>query len=199
VESGVGHILHFGCEIMARVSEKVLALREHWAGDNPGVLAALVRALARASEFINEPDNRAGVANIIAHRIGTKPELIVRTLTGVLKTRPEGAICQNDNYIIIGRDGADRPDPVQAAWAYAQIVRWGQSPLSAELRATAQKVFRPDIYDSALGGVATHDRREPRDGIGAFIGPDFNADDIAGHVAAWRTRRAQRPRLSIVR
>jgi NitT/TauT family transport system ATP-binding protein len=199
VNSGVGHILHFGCEIMARISEKVLALRECWAGDNPGALAALVRALARAAEFINTPDHRATVANIIAHRIGTTPELVARTLSGVLKTRPEGAIRQNDSYIVIGRDGANRPDPVQAAWAYAQIVRSGQAPLTEELRATAQKVFRPDLYDSALGGVVAHNHGGMRDGIGAFIGPDFNADDIAGYVSAWRTRRAQRPLLSIVR
>jgi ABC-type nitrate/sulfonate/bicarbonate transport system substrate-binding protein len=199
VDCGVGHILHFGCEIMARVSEKVLAVRERWARDNPDALAALVRALVRAAEFINRADNRASVANIIAQRIGTTPDLVVRTLTGVLKTKPDGAIRQNDSYIVIGRDGADRPDPVQAAWAYAQIVRWGQAPLSEELRATAQNVFRPDLYDSALGGAVTHDHGGPRDGIGAFIGPDFNVDDIAGYVSAWRTRRAQRPRLSVVR
>lgn len=199
VDSGVGHILHFGCEIMACVSEKVLALRERWAGDNPGALAALVRALARAAEFVNKPDNRANAANIIARRIGTTPELVVRTFTGVLKTRPEGAIRQNDSYIIVGRDGANRPDPVQAAWAYAQIVRWGQAPLSEELRATAQHVFRPDLYDGALGGAVPHECGGPRDGIGAFIGPDFNADDIAGYVSGWQTRRAQRPRLSVVR
>ena len=35
VESGVGRILHFGSEIMARVSEKVLAVREPWADENP--------------------------------------------------------------------------------------------------------------------------------------------------------------------
>ncbi len=199
VDSGVGHILHFGCEIMARVSEKVLALRERWAGDNPGALAALVRALARASASVNKPENRADIANTVAQRIGTTPELVIRTLTGVLKTRPEGAIRENDSYIVIGLDGANRPDPVQAAWAYAQIVRWGQAPLSEELRATAQKVFRPDLYDSALGDVAVHDRAGLRDGIGAFVGPDFSADDIAGYVSAWRTRRAQRPHLSVVR
>ncbi len=199
VDSGIGHILHFGCEIMARVSEKVLALRERWAGDHPGALAALVRALARASEFVSNPDNRANVANTVAQRIGTTPEIVIRTLTGILKTRPEGAVRQNDSYIVIGRDGADRPDPVQAAWAYAQIVRWGQAPLSEELRATAQKVFRPDLYDSALGDISVRDRAGMRDGIGAFVGPDFSADDIAGHVSAWRTRRAQRPHLSVVR
>jgi ABC-type nitrate/sulfonate/bicarbonate transport system substrate-binding protein len=199
VDSGVGHILHFGCEIMVRVSEKVLALREHWAGENPGALAALVRALARASEFADKADNRTIVAHIVAQRLGTTPELVIRTLTGNLKTKPEGAIRKNDCYIVIGRDGASRPDPVQAAWAYAQIVRWGQAPLSEELRATAQNVFRPDLYDAALGGASAPGGGEARDGIGTFIGPDFDARDIAGYLASWRSQRLQRSRLSIVR
>ena len=39
----------------------------------------------------------------------------------------------SDRYLLIGREGAARPDPVQAAWLYAQMVRWGQAPLSARL------------------------------------------------------------------
>jgi hypothetical protein len=91
------------------------------------------------------------VAHIVAQRLGTDPELVVRTLTGNLKTAPDGAIRKSDRYIVIGGDDANRPDPVQAAWAYAQIVRWGQAPLSAELRARAERVFRADVYDAALG------------------------------------------------
>jgi two-component system, oxyanion-binding sensor len=199
VDLGVGNILHFGCEMMARVSEKVLAVREHWAEENPGALAALVRALIRASEFTDKADNRTSVAHIVAQRLGTTPELVVRTLTGALKTKPEGAIRKSDRYIVIGRDGANRPDPVQAAWAYAQIVRWGQAPLSEELRATAERVFRPDLYDAAAGRAHAPARREARDGIGAFVGPDFDAADIAGYLSAWRSKRSQRPRLSVVR
>ncbi len=56
VDVGVGRILHFGCEIMARVSEKVLAVRESWANDNRTALAALIRALARAAEFIDDAE-----------------------------------------------------------------------------------------------------------------------------------------------
>jgi hypothetical protein len=30
---------------------------------------------------------------------------------------------------------------------------------------------------------------EPADGIGAFAGPPFDANDIAAHLAAWTIRR----------
>ena len=65
------------------------------------------------------------------------PNLVVRSLTGNLKISPEGAIRADNRYMLIGGDGVNRPDPVQAAWLYAQIVRWGQSVLTDELCAVA--------------------------------------------------------------
>jgi two-component system, oxyanion-binding sensor len=199
VDLGVGNILHFGCEIMARVSEKVLALRRQWTEENPDTVGRLVRALARASEFAEKTDNRTSVAHIVAQRLGIHPELVVRTLTGNLKIAPDGALRKSDRYIVIGRDDANRPDPVQAAWVYAQIVRWGQAPLSGELRATAERVFCADLYDAALGRAPEPSRGKAHDDIGAFVGAEFDASDIAGYLASWRNKRPQPPRLSIVR
>jgi NitT/TauT family transport system ATP-binding protein len=196
VDLGIGNILHFGCEIMTRASEKALALRESWADENPDALVALVRAMVRASEFATRADNRTSVAHIVAQRLDISSELVVRTLTGNLKTAPDGTIRKSDRYIVIGGDDANRPDPVQAAWAYAQIVRWGQAPLSDELRARAERVFRADLYDGALGVAST-----PSHGgtIGAFVGPEFDASNVAGYLSAWRSRRVQQPRLTLVR
>jgi ABC-type nitrate/sulfonate/bicarbonate transport system substrate-binding protein len=196
VDLGVGSILHFGCEIMTRASEKALALRESWADENPDALVALIRAMARASEFAIRADNRTSVAHIVAQRLGISHELVVRTLTGNLKTMPDGKTRKSDRYIVIGGDDANRPDPVQAAWAYAQIVRWGQAPLSDELRIKAERVFRADLYDGALGLAPS-----PAHGgnIGAFVGPEFDASNLHGYLSAWRSRRPQQPRLTIVR
>lgn len=199
VDSGVGRILHFGSEIMARASEKVLAVRERWAVEKSDTLGALIRALAAASAFVEDPVNLTSVASAVALRLGVASDLVVRSLTGNLKIAPDGAVRASSRYMVIGRNGASRPDPVQAAWIYAQIVRWGQAPMSDELRARAQSVFRPDLYDAALGIAHTQDRGEPPDSIGAFIGPRFDPGDVAGHLAAWRAKRSGRPRLSVVR
>ena len=196
VDAGVGRILHFGCDI---VSEKVLAVRERWAGDNAPALAALIRALAHAGEFVDAAENRALVANIVAHRLGVAAEIVVRTLNGALRVAQDGSMRATDRYFLVGRPGSSRPDPVQAAWAYAQMARWGQAPVSDELGGLAQSVFRPDLYDAALGGAPPSPESKPRDGVGAFAGPDFVATDIAGYLAAWRLARPGRPRLSLVR
>jgi NitT/TauT family transport system ATP-binding protein len=131
--------------------------------------------------------------------VTVEPELVVRALAGQLKIAPDGLVRTDPRYMVIGRDGAGRPDPVQAAWIYAQIVRWGQAPMSEKSLATAQSVFRPNLYDAALGGTPPTPDSEPRDTIGAFVGPDFVASDIAGYLAAWRIKSHGRPRLSIVR
>ena len=187
VDLGIGFILHFVSEILPRAAEKVLGVRSRWAQDNPDLLAALVRAHARAADFVEEVGNRDEVAAILAapNRIGTTPEVIRRTLDGRLKVSPDGAIRSDANYLMIGRDGAGRPDPAQAAWLYAQMVRWGQAQLSGEMCRAAMAVFRPDLYDAALGTPAP----QPPGRIGAFAGPVFDPGDITSHLASWRIGR----------
>ncbi len=95
----------------------------------------------------------------------------------------------SERYLLVGERGADRPDPAQAAWLYAQMVRWGQAPFSPQLLAGAKAVFRPDLYDAALVQSAMRCAGEPADRIGAFAGPPFDPDDVTGHLAAWNIRR----------
>src|ERR1700683_4590889 len=92
VDRGVGHILHFVSDILVRAAEKVLAIRQSWSEKNPDVVAALVRAAFRATEFIEH--NRAETAHILAQpqRVGVDADIIPRTLDGPLKVAPAGTI-----------------------------------------------------------------------------------------------------------
>ena len=189
VDLGVGHILHFVSDILVRAAEKVLAVRQNWSEKNPDIVAALVRAAFRAAEFIEQPQNRAEAARILAQpeRIGVDADVIRRTLDGRLKISPDGTMRESSRYLLVGRETAARPDQVQAAWLYAQMVRWGQASISSGALGIAKAVFRPDLYDAALG----HDGKlaDASDAIGAFAGPAFDADDIAGHLAAFEIGR----------
>lgn len=199
VGQGIGRILLFGCAIMARASEKVLAVRERWADKNRDTLDALLRGLARAAAFVEDAGNRADVARMVAARLDVADGIIARTLAGDLQIAVDGSTRSSDRYLIIGRDGAGRPDTVQAAWIYAQMVRWRQTPYSDALLNDARAVFRPDLYDAALGPQASPAGNLPPDGIGCFAGPAFDPADVCGHLAAWPKRPAARPRLSVVR
>jgi two-component system, oxyanion-binding sensor len=185
VELGVGTILHFGCDIVGRAPEKVLAVRAAWAANRADTLARLVRAVDCAVTFLNDPRHLDDVAALLAppRYLDVSPDLIRAALAGRLRTKLGGSPRSAPNYLMIGRDGAGRPDPTDAAWLYAQMVRWRQTALSADLLATAKSCFRPDLYDAALGAGR---RQLPTNTLGAFAGPVFDADDIEGYVAALR-------------
>jgi ABC-type nitrate/sulfonate/bicarbonate transport system substrate-binding protein len=188
VDRGVGRILHFVADILVRAAEKVLAVRQSWSEKNPQVLAALIRAAFRATEFIEH--NRAETAQLLARpeRIGVDADVIRRTLDGRLKISPDGTVRESSRYLLIGREGASRPDPVQAAWLYAQMVRWGQASISPEALGVAKAVFRPDLYDAVLG--LQQGASEGSSGVmGAFAGPPFDAEDVGRYLDALRIVR----------
>lgn len=180
VDIGVGRILHRIADLFAHAAEKMLAVREPWAAQNPETLAKLTRAHRRAADFIADPANRAEVVRLLAHpeRIGVDDEAIRRSFDDMRRASPAGAAQAPD-------DG--RPDPVQAAWLYAQMVRWGQAAFSPQGLEAARRVFRSDLHDAALGRPAPSD--SGGDGIGAFAGPAFDAGNIPGYLAAFPIRR----------
>jgi two-component system, oxyanion-binding sensor len=185
VELGIGRILHFGCDIFAHAPEKVLAVRAAWAANRADALQRLLAALDRAAAFINEPAHVEEVAGLLAapDRVGVAPEIIHRTLLGELRTAVDGTSRSHPDYILIGRGGAGRPEPVHALWLYAQMVRWRQARLSSDLLAAAEACFRPDLYEAAVGETPKSPFAPP-DGIGAFVGPSFDVNDITSHLAA---------------
>jgi two-component system, oxyanion-binding sensor len=188
VDRGVGHILHFVSDILVRAAEKVLAVRQSWSERNPGLVAALVRAVARGSRFVEE--NREETAHILTQpeRIGVEPDIIRRTLDGRLKISPDGTMRRSGRYLLVGREDSARPDPVQAAWLYAQMARWGQTSLSKESLRTAMAAFRPDLYDDALGKSARSAASGP-DALSAFAGPAFDPEDVPGYLASFEVAR----------
>lgn len=193
VKLGIGRIVHFGCDIIARAPEKVLAVRAAWAADRTAdradVLQRLLRALGRAADFINDPAREDEVVLLLAapNRVDVAPEIIRGALNGRMPMALDGSSRSSTDYILIGRDGAARPEPAHAAWLYAQMVRWKQTALSPALLAAAKACFRPDLYDAALGPAAS--AKAPHkllDSVGGFAGPPFDPDDIAGYVEASR-------------
>ncbi|MGA7074705.1 CmpA/NrtA family ABC transporter substrate-binding protein [Bradyrhizobium sp.] len=184
VDRGVGRILHFGSDIMQRAAEKVLAIRQPWAKKNPQALAALVRAVFHAAQFADVPDNRNEVARILARGeyIGVDAEVILRTLQGRLKIAPDGIFREDDRYMLLAREEASAPDPIQAAWLYAQMVRWRQTAISLDALTAAQNVFRPDLYEAAFGRDTQ--RQTASRAIGAFTGPAFDPEQIDAYFAA---------------
>ena len=147
-------------------------------------------ALVLASRAAVENRRLKPMARIVSWgHVGVAPEVIRRTLDGKLKVAPDGTYRSSDRYLLIGRAAAARPDPVQAAWLYAQMVRWGQALMSSDKLAAAVATFRPDLYDEILGAEAPLPASEPIDRVGAFTGPAFDPHYISAHREVWKMRR----------
>jgi NitT/TauT family transport system ATP-binding protein len=192
IDRGVGRTLHFGSEILQRAAEKVLAVRRQWAEKNPQTLSSLVRAVSRAAAFAAAPANRGEVAEILAkdEYVGVDAGVILRTLEGRLKVAADGTMREDGRYMLFAGDDVSVPDPLQAAWLYAEMVRWRQTPMSPEGLKAAQDVFRLDLYADSLGHAGKP--QTPSSPIGAFTGPPFDPKDIGSYLAALRARRENR-------
>ncbi len=175
IEKGLGVILHLSCDIFSRAPEKVLALREDTLAHEPETVGPLTRALIRAASYINDVENHAEVAEMLARpdRVGAASEIIEATLRGELETGVDEKRRVDKRHLIIGAGGACRPDPRQAAWIYAQMVRWGQARYSTRLLDAARSVFKADYYDAALTPPAS---------AGEAFEPAFDDNKIGAYL-----------------
>jgi NitT/TauT family transport system ATP-binding protein len=180
VDADVGVILHFGCEIFERALEKVLALRESVADDDPRLVAALVRSVSKGAAYVEAPQNLEEVSQILSRPeyVGVDAEIMRRVLAGRLRVNGRETRERND-YLIIGEASAMRPDPRQAEWIYAQMLRWRQTRYSPAMADKAKSVLRPELFDAAIGG--SHDQRE----IAAFAGPAFDGRSYEDYLAGF--------------
>ena len=184
VAAGLGHILHFSTDIVAACPDKVLALQGIWAERHPEAAASLTRAVIRAASWCALPDNREELSQILSvpGRLGVSAGIIRPALDGRLVVAPDGRTRHDPFYFRLAPEPAIRPVEAHAAWLYAQMVRWGQTGYSPGEAAIARAVYDPAAYDAALAALGRPNAA--RDEVGAFVGPTFDPDDVAGYLAA---------------
>jgi len=212
VEAGLAEAVAASERLWQRGVEKVLAFRTDWMEANPALVDSLLRALAGAAAWCDEPGNRAELAELLARHVyvDQPAELIERALSGQIVARRGEAPVNLPDFVLFDREATPFPWRSQALWIYSQLARWGMVKPSADAEARASAVFRPDIYRRALADSDT-----PMPGasmkvegalaaplaIGAqkgtiTLGPDrffdnraFDPDRIAEYIAGFQVRR----------
>lgn len=155
VERGVGTIVLATAQIWRRGVEKVLALREPVLEEKREAVVLLIRALCRAGRHFVDPANWDVNAEILArpeYLDGSAP-LIKRAISDRMLLSLGGDIVHYPDFMFQYREAANFPWVSQAEWLYSQMVRWDGMDYRAEDAARAARVFRPDIYRSALIGT----------------------------------------------
>lgn len=156
VRTGAGETIATSDDIWKSAPEKAFAMRARWAEENPEGVRGAVRALARAGQFCDAPENASYTGAVLSrHRY-----LDVDS-HAVLSSLPGGAVASR-NHSRFWRHAATFPWASHGQWFLSQMARWD---LVGELdaRALVGRVYRPDIYRAAVAplgvDVPIHDSK----------------------------------------
>jgi two-component system, oxyanion-binding sensor len=116
---------------------------------------ALIRALVATARHFVDPENWETNAAILARSeyLDGPAELIRRAISDRLLLTQGGALVHYPDFMFQYREAANFPWVSQAEWLYTQMVRWEGLTFSGDDAAKAARVFRPDVYRSALLGT----------------------------------------------
>ncbi|MEM6383227.1 MAG: CmpA/NrtA family ABC transporter substrate-binding protein [Pseudomonadota bacterium] len=151
-EVGHSHIVALKADLWRQGPEKVLAVREHWADENPQTVSTLVQMLIHAAAWCSNPDNTDELAQLLSDEkyLGIDAGIIGRTLRGLILGVGEAPV---ENHLLFDPHRATYPWRSQALWFYAQMVRWRQIDHSEVNALAAKKAYRPDIYRKAFATI----------------------------------------------
>ncbi|HEY0960716.1 MAG TPA: CmpA/NrtA family ABC transporter substrate-binding protein [Novosphingobium sp.] len=155
VARGAGEIVLATAQIWRRGVEKVLALREPVLEEKRGAVERLIRALCRAGRHFVDPENWDANAAILARAeyLDSDAVLIKRAISDRLLLARGGEVVPYPDFMFQYREAANFPWVSQAGWLYTQMVRWDGLAFDPADAARAARVFRPDVYRSALIGT----------------------------------------------
>ena len=171
--AGVGATIAVSRDIWQNAPEKALAVRARWAEERPEALAGAIRALLRAAKFCDSPENAAYTAALLSRHkyLDVDSHAILAGLPG--RTAP-------DRGCIFFRGAATYPWRSHGLWFLSEMRRWGLVDESVDLRSLAERVYRPDLYRTAIAHLG-----EPA--------PVADWKLEGGHDARWTAEAAPAP------
>jgi len=151
VRDDIGKILITGYDIWNNSPEKVFGVTQEWANKYPNTHLALIKALIETACWIDKPENRSAVAEMISGHeyVGVAPDVIKMSMTGTFQYNAAVDPVDLPDYNVFHRYLANFPWCSHAAWIISQMVRWGQLEEHIHIKQIAEKIYRPDIYRQA--------------------------------------------------
>ena len=155
VFKGIGVPVITDYEIWKNNPEKVFGVSNDWAQKYPNTHLAVVKALIRATKWLDENNNanRAEAVKILSkpEYVGADANVIANSMTGTFEYE-KGDKREVPDFNVFFRYHANFPFYSDAIWYLTQMRRWGQI---GETKSddwyfeTAKKVYKPAIYKQA--------------------------------------------------
>lgn len=178
VNEGLGRVLVTDHAIWNNGPEKVLGVTEEWATNNPQTHDALICALLEAVHWLDQPQHRNEVSELIAgSRFVDAPVDVVRmSMLGTFQfARTEFPRSQPD-FHVFHRYTANFPWRSHALWMATQMRRWHQLPADTDLATLSEATYRADLYRAAAS----------RMGLGS-PSDDYKSEGL--HAKAWKNEQ----------
>jgi len=167
-------------------------MRRSWAEANEDAVQGLLRALYRASAWVQDPSNRVTLSELLAREayLDLSAEVIERALSGDLTRTPQGLQEKIDRFMVFQDGASSFPWLSQALWLLTQMERWGFVSATPELQRVVRNTMAPNLYREALTPLgiaipsanskvegALHQSTPAASALGRlFLGPDAFCD-----------------------
>lgn len=177
VFKGIGVPVISDYELMKNSAEKIFGVNKEWADKNPNTHKAVIKALIRASMWLDAENNKnrnEGVEMLSQKQyVGADYEVLANSMNGTFEYE-KGDKRDLPDFNVFFRHNGSYPYYSDAVWSLTQMRRWGQineyKPDVWYLE-TAKKVYRPDIYMAAAKALIAE---------GKAKATDFPADSETG-------------------
>lgn len=169
VFKGIGVPVISDFELMKNSAEKIFAVNKAWADKNPKTHIAVVKALIRASMWLDAESNknRPEAVEMLAQKqyVGADSEVLANSMSGTFEYE-KGDKRQLPDFNVFFRYNGSYPYYSDAIWSLTQMRRWGQineAKSDAWFMETAKKVYRPDVYMAAAKALIAEGKAKAGD------------------------------------
>lgn len=155
VMANMGHTVITKYEIYNNGPEKVLGSKADFVSKNPETTKAVIKSILQAQQWLDESwEHRKEASKILSKKeyVNAPEDVLDNSMTGTfmyINGKPES----NPNFNIFANNYAAYPYYSHAVWFMTQMYRWGQLTQPVDMKAVAEKVYRPDIFEAAAKEV----------------------------------------------
>lgn len=188
VAKGIGVPVVTDDELWRDTPEKVFGVTQAFADKNPNTLKAVVKALIRASIWLDADNNknRKEAIEMLSQKqyVGADYEVLANSMNGTYEYE-KGDVRKLPDFNTFFRNGASYPSYSSAVWYLTQFRRWGiinEAKPDGWYLETAKKVYRPDIYLAAAQALVAEGKAKASD-FPADTGLQPSKNFFIDHVA----------------